>query len=506
MSLLGLDVGTTGCKAVVFSSDGIIHTQAYKEYDLLYSGKGRVEFDSRRVMEIIKDIIRDAASKTTSDPITAMSVSSCGEAMTPVSGDRKILDNAILGFDERGLEYLPLILSRIGAKEVFNISGNKPAAFFSAPKLMWYKEYKPEVYDNARYFLSWPDLIFFLLGCEPVIDYSLANRTLLFDIENKIWSDKIINSTGLAREKLPDVAPSGIDIGVISDKIADELGLRRGVHCVTGGHDQCCNAIGAGANRSGQAAYGIGTFICITLTYSRKPDKDILFKNNLNLEHHVVPGQYVSFVYNTTGGSVLKWFRDEFSALEKETAKREGTDIYSDLIKNIPDCPTNLLVIPYFAPTGAPRFDMNTPGAILGLRLETSRWQVLKALMEGVTYYFADSINSFHETSMNIEEYRPTGGGAKSDIWLQIKADIMGKPFKRPKIIEASCLGAALLAGTATGVYDNLNQAVDNLVKIDKVFEPDGEKHSIYLEKMEMYKKMLNTISDFTFKDNKIYE
>ena len=154
MSLLGLDVGTTGCKAVVFSPDGIIRAQAYKEYDLLYSEKGWVEFDSRRVMEIIKDLIRDAASKTASDPITALSVSSCGEAMTPVSADRKILDNAILGFDERGLEYVPLFLDEIGEREVFNISGNKPAAFFSAPKLMWYKEYKPEVYDNARYFLS----------------------------------------------------------------------------------------------------------------------------------------------------------------------------------------------------------------------------------------------------------------------------------------------------------------------------------------------------------------
>ncbi len=372
MSLLGLDVGTTGCNAAVFSVEGIELARAYREYDLIRPQPGWAEFDSHEVWEKVKEVIQFVASKTAADPITALSVSSCGEAMTPVSSKRKILGNAIFGFDSRGSEYVSRFLEKVGERETFNISGNKPAVFFSAPKLIWYKENKPEIYDSAQYFLTWQDLIFFLLGCEPVIDYSLANRTLLFDMENEVWSEQLVTAAGLSPEKLPRIASSGIDIGAISDKMADTLGLKKGVRCVTGGHDQCCSALGSGVISSGQAAYGIGTFICITPTYSQKPDKEILYKNNLNLEHHLVPGQYVSFLYNMTGGSVLKWFRDEFSALEKKAAGEKGTDVYDDMIAQIPDNPTDLFILPYFAASGPPWFDARTPGTIFGLRLETS--------------------------------------------------------------------------------------------------------------------------------------
>ena len=499
MSLLGLDVGTTGCNAKVFSVEGTELAQAYREYDLIRPQPGWVEFNSREVWEKVKDVIQFVASETAGDPITALSISSCGEAMTPVSSKRKILGNAIFGFDDRGSEYVSRFIDNVGEKETFFINGNKPTAFFSAPKLIWYKENRPGIYNSAQYFLTWHDLIFFLLGCEPVIDYSLANRTLLFDLENEEWSEQLMTAAGISPEKLPRIAAPGIDIGTISDKMADLLGLKKGVHCVTGGHDQCCSALGAGVIHSGQAAYGIGTFICITPTYSQKPNKEILYENNLNLEHHLVSGQYVSFVYNMTGGSVLKWFRDEFSSLEKKTAGEKGTNVYDDMIAQIPDDPTNLFVLPYFAPSGPPWFDAETPGTIYGLRLENSRWEVLKALLEGVTYYFAEAMPVIQKAGIKIDEYRPTGGGAKSDKWIQIKADIMGKPFARPKISEAGCFGAAILAGTATGVYSDLQQAVEELIEIDRVFVPDKKRHDIYVEKLETYKKLRTVISDLAF-------
>jgi len=498
MSLLGLDVGTTGCKAAVFSVEGIVIAEAYREYNLLRPRQGWIEFDSHEVWKKVKDVISTTASETSEDPITALSISSCGEAMTPVSGDRKILGNAIMGFDERGSEYVSRFINKVGEKETFYITGNRPGVFFSAPKLIWYKNNRAEIYDKAQYFLTWHDLVFFLLGAEPVIDFSLANRTLLFDLENESWSDKLITAAGLSAEKLPRPASSGIDIGAISDKMADELGLNKGVRCVTGGHDQCCTALGAGVIRSGQAVYGMGTFICITPTFAEKPDKEIFYKNNLSLEHHVVNGQYVTFIYNMTGGSLLKWFRDEFSALEKKIAAKKGTDVYNDLIKQIPDKPTDLYVLPNFAPTGSPWFDSKTPGTIYGLRLETSRWDLLKALMEGTTYYFAESVQLAEQAGLKIDEYRPTGGGAKSDKWIQIEADILGVPFARPKVAEAGSLGAAMLAGTATGVYDSTKDAAEQLIKIDKVFEPNKEKHTTYRKKLEKYKKMHKAVKKLT--------
>jgi xylulokinase len=490
LSLLGLDIGTTGCKAAVYSEDGSLINLAYKEYHLIRSQPGWAEFDSREVWETVKELIQSVASKQNADPITAMSISSCGEAMTPVSDNRDILDNAILGFDDRGSEYVSKFIDNVGEKKTFYISGNRASHYFSAPKLIWYKENKPEIYNKARYFLAWPDLVFYLLGCEPAIDFSLANRTLLFDIEKEQWSEELLRACGISIDKLPPLKPSGTVIGTISDSIADRLGLQHGVECVMGAHDQCCNALGAGVIRSGQAAFSIGTFMCIAPAFSDKPNKEIFFQNKLNIEHHVVPNHFVAFIYNMTGGSVLKWFRDEFSALEKKVTQEQGSDVYNYLMSRIPEKPTDLLVLPFFAPTGAPSFDAKTPGTIFGLRLDTSRWTLLKGLLEGATYFFTESMEIIDLAGVQINEYRPTGGGAKSDVWIQLIADIMGKVLVRPKILESGTLGAAILAGSATGIYDNLKQATEQIVKTDRIFEPDVKCNTIYQEKLEHYKKM----------------
>ncbi|MCL5019618.1 MAG: FGGY family carbohydrate kinase [Patescibacteria group bacterium] len=499
MSLLGIDVGTTGCKASVFSETGIPVTQAYREYNLLRPHPGWAEFDSREVWEKIKEIIKTVVPQTAADPITALSVSSCGEAMTPVSKNREILGNAILGFDERGEEYVARFITTVGEKETFMINGNSPNHSFTAPKLIWYRENKNDVYEKADYFLGWPDLIFFFLGIEPVTDYALANRTMLFDVNKEMWSDELINAAGISKAKLPRVVPPGTDVGTISGTIADELGLPRNVRCVTGSHDQCCTALGAGVVKSGQAAYGIGTFICITPVFSGIPDKEILYRNHLNFEHHVIPGKYVLFLSNMTGGAVLKWFRDEFAVLEKKIAQESQTDVYAELVRHISDLPSNIYVLPYFSPTGSPYFDARTPGAVIGLRFDTTRWEILKALLEGATYYFAEGVQALKDL-VTIDEYRPTGGGAKSDAWLQMKADIMGKSFARPKIIEASSLGAVMLAGTATGIYSSFHQATEQLVKIDRIFEPDAKKHTIYQEKLEKYKLIRSSLVDLAKK------
>ena len=479
MSLLGIDVGTTGCKVMVISADAEILAFVQREYDYIRPHPGWAELDSAAVWGHIQDAIREVAVKTAHDPITALSVSSMGEAMTPVSRERTILGNCLLGFDTRGEETLNK-LAALDPVMFFERCGNAPSTVYGGQKLIWLRDNRPELFDKTYKFFGWADLVAYLLGGDPVIDYSLANRTLFMDVSRTVWSDETLDYVGMPVEKLPDLAQAGTVVGTVSEAMAESLGLPSNVRIVIGAHDQCANATGLGVTRPGLAAYGLGTYICITPTYDAIPPAETMLASGLNVEHHALPDLYVSFYYNLTGGALLKWFRDTFAPLEKTQAEAEGVDVYDLLLAEMPADPTDLMVLPHFAPTGPPYFDNQPAGLIAGLTLETSRGQFIKGLLEGVTYYFREGLERMAAGGIDIDECRVSGGGARSDVWLQIKADILGRPLVRPQIIEASVLGAAILAGVGGGVYNSVEEAMATLVKFDRIFEPDARRQRQY--------------------------
>ncbi len=478
MSLLGIDIGTTGCKAAVFSADGTMLHLAYREYPTLHPAAGAAELDSSLVWNSVRDVISEAASKTGADPVKALCVSSFGEGAVPVSSDRGILGNTILGSDSRGEEYVSLLPEQ---NEFFRTNPNILAPCYTMPKLCWLRDNQPDEYEKADHFLLWDGMIGFMLGCDPFITFSGANRTLLFDIHNEGWSDDLIKRSGLDRSKLPRCIPGGEIAGTVSDSAASELGLPKGVLVVAGGHDQCCNALGAGIAEGGKAVDGIGTFECIAPVYDHIPDAEVMLEIGLNVEHHVVNGLYTSFLYNQAG-SLVKWFRDVFAADIKD-----DENVYETLNREMPDDPTDLLVLPYFEPSGSPDFVTECTGSIHGLKLNTQRGDILKAVMESVTFYFARHIGSLAKVGIDTSQFVATGGGAKSDRWLQIKADILGVPFIRPKSTECGIAGAAILAGAASGDFNSLKEGINALVAFEHTFEPDPDKHSVYKEKLKQY-------------------
>ncbi|OGV75386.1 MAG: hypothetical protein A2340_05110 [Lentisphaerae bacterium RIFOXYB12_FULL_60_10] len=340
------------------------------------------------------------------------------------------------------------------------------------------------MYDRAWKFLLWGDLVAFMLGCEPVTSLSLANRTLLLDIRKEQWSDRVLKEAGIDRDKLPGVAASGTVVGTVSDTVAGELGLPRGVRVVLGGHDQCCSSLGAGIDRAGRAVCGLGTFECITPVYDHIPEAAAMRARGLNVEHHVLPGLYVSFIYNQSG-SLVRWFRDTFAAGGSRT---DG--LYDRLTAEMPAEPSRQLVLPYFEPSGAPQYVTDAAGVIAGLRMDTPRGEILKAILESVTFYFVKSLETLREMGVDASGFVATGGGARSDRWLQIKADIFGVPFVRPVITECGTLGCAMLAGLGTGVFHTTAEAVGRFVKVDRVFEPDAARHRIYRERVAQYDEL----------------
>jgi xylulokinase len=494
MSLMGIDVGTTGCKAAAFSEAGDCLAAAYREYPTIRPQEGWAILDSKYVWRQVRETIAEVAARAKTDPVTALCVSSMGEAVTPVSLGREILGPCILSSDIRGGEFVTELESRIGREEFYGINPNIPGLQYSYPKLAWLRRHEPGLFDRADLFLLWGDLVAFMLGCEPLTSYSLANRTMLFDIRKERWSDRLLSLCGMSAAKLPRPVPSGTVAGTIPASTAAELNLPAGVRVVVGGHDQCCNSLGAGIHAPGSAVCGIGTFECITPTYDRIPEPAPLLEYGLNVEHHVLPGLFVSFIYNQAG-SLVRWFRDTFARADCRLTGAE--EIYDTLVREMPEEPTRLLVLPYFEITGPPAFVVDASGVIAGLKVGTTRGEILKAIMECTTLYFVDSMRALSGMGMNTSEFVATGGGSRSDAWLQIKADVFGVPFVRTRWVDGAVVGAAILAGTAAGMYGSAAEGVARLVRRDRIFEPDPARHEAYRRKLEHYRALFPLMKDF---------
>jgi xylulokinase len=335
-----------------------------------------------------------------------------------------------------------------------------------------------------------------MLGADPVVDFSLANRTLLFDIHKGNWSDALLEDVGLDRSKLPATAPSGTVIGTVSEHIASALGLPAGVRIVSGAHDQCANAVGCGVVDSGSAVYGMGTFHCITPVFAVQPDLQAMIARGLNTEHHAIPDRYVCFIYNQ-GGSLVKWFRDTFSAVEHRQAEVDGRSVYPMLFGEFPAGPSSVMVLPHFSTTGPPDFIADSSGLMAGLRLETRRGEVLKGIIEGAAFYLKEVVDSLPQTGIQTESYRAVGGGSQSDVWVQTCADIFGQPFTRPVITEAGALGAAIIAGVGAGLFESYTQAVAAMVKLERTFEPDPHQHERYQIRYQHYQRLWPLMADW---------
>lgn len=441
--------------------------------------------------------IARAAGGTTEDPVEALAVSSLGEAMVPVTRDRQVLGPSIIGnFDQRGKEYLAELQSRLSMEGLYSISGNTIGNNYSITKLMWIRDNWAEQYLRADKFLLWGSFVSYMLGADPAVDFSLANRTLLFDLALRTWSPELLELADLEGEKLPVTVPAGSVIGTVDSRIAEELGLPTGVRIVCGAHDQCATAVGCGVLEKGQAVYSMGTFTCITPVFSRLRPPQVMLELGLNTEHHAAPGRYVSFIYNA-GGSMVKWFRDTFAGAEHRQAEEAGRDIYAELMGEMPEGPSGLVVLPHFATTGPPAFIPDSASVIAGARLETTRGQILKAVIEGSTFGLKECVDSLPPTGIEVQDFRVVGGGSKSDHWIQVCADIFGRPFVRPAVTEAGALGAAIIAGVGSELFPSFQAGVEAMVRPGERFEPDQPRHTLYRDWFELFKELWPTTAGF---------
>lgn len=495
MSYLGLDIGTGGCKAVVFDHEGHELASAFREYQILHPHPNWAELDPLEVIEKCFELIREVNSLT-GDPVSAMGVSSQGEAFTPVGKNGEVLGNAMVSSDSRAVEITSSWSTAFGEEKIYQITGHTPHPLFTLYKLLWVKENQPEIWEKTRYFLCFEDFFHFKVGLKPRISWPLAGRTMLFDVTKHQWSKEILHVIGLDPGKLAQPVPSGKEAGYIEEEIAMGLGFKNRVLVASGGHDQTCAALGAGITKHGLCMYATGSVECFCPILLKPSFSGELMKNNLCCYDFTVAGHYTSVAYSLTGGNILRWMRDQLGQEEVSMAQQSGENAYSLLLNKMPDAPTDLLVLPYFSASGTPYFDTLAKGAIIGLQHTTSKGEITKALLEGVAFEMKLNLELMEESGMEVDTFIATGGGTRNDNWTQLKADILNKKVIVRNVREAGCFGAALLACSAetkVPVEDILHQNQPD----GKSFYPDPEKAMFYEEKFNEYKRLYPAIRQF---------
>ena len=490
MSLLGLDIGITGCKAVAFALDGATLAHAYREYSLYQPHPGWMELDAGEVWQAVCEVIGRVTAAAAHDPVTALSVATHGESVLPVDTAGRPLSRFITALDTRAAEQARWWQEQLGRERIFQITGLPLHPMYTVNKLMWLRQHQPEVYNAARRFLCMQDFVFHQLGLPPALDYSLAARTMAFDVGRLAWSEEIVELAQLDVGRLSRLLPSGSVVGEVPASAARLLGLRAGVVAVTGGHDQPAGALGCGAIAAGIAMDSTGTVECVGVAMSRLVLDNALLAGNLPVSPHTAAGMTIVFGYSTTGGALLRWYRDTFGEAELAQAHASGRDVYDLILEQASPGPSPVLILPHFVGSGTPWMDAASKGAILGLDLSTTRGQIVKAMLDSVSYEIKLSLDAMEAAGIAVEELRAFGGGARSPLWLQVKADVYGKPVRAMDVAEAPCLGVAILAGAATGAFASVDEGLSRMVRATQTYHPDPAMVERYEERYALYQQV----------------
>ena len=497
---MGLDIGSSACKSAIFTLEGDPISIQTLEYSMSHPQPGWCELDPKEVWSRLRESVKKSirASNVKPEDIVGISISSQGEAVIPVDGYGEWLYPAIHAFDNRTTHQCEWWERNLGRLKIFKITGQPLHPMYSINKIMWMRGNRPSIFRRTRKFLCFEDYIIFKLTGKFATDYSIASRTMAFDIVKKGWSNEMLSVANLSEEILPDPLPSGKAVGEVNSVSARETGLKKGTIVSTGGHDQACGALGVGAVQSGPTMDATGTVECLAVA-SEKPHLDRrTLSSNYPCYCHVKDDMYIMLAWNPTAGSLLRWIRDQFCEKEMDQVKKvskSAYDLMTERAKSSPLGSSGLYVLPYFMGSGTPTFNPDARGAMLGLTISHTKADIIRAVLEGITYDLKQNIELLESYGLKISSLKAIGGGARSEFWLKLKADITGKKVELPNIGESAVLGAAILAGVGTKIFSNVHTAIKKIYKRKRIYYPNERNQPIYEYRYRTYKEIYPTLS-----------
>ena len=498
--LLGLDVGTTGARAVAVDESGHLISEASSEYPLHTPHPGWAEQDPEDWWRGAKEALSEVAGQV-EDQAVGIGLTGQMHGSVFLNSSDEVIRPALLWNDQRTEKQCEKITEAVGAERLIRIAGNPALTGFQAPKVLWLHDEEPENYENTSRVLLPKDYVRLKLTGEYATDASDAAGTLFLDVGKRNWSQEILDALEVPIEWMPTVHEGPENTGKLRENVANELGLPSGIPVAAGGGDNAAAAVGVGVVQEGVISSSVGTSgVIFAHTGEFTPDPS----GALHAFCHAVPDAYHLMGVTLSAGGSLAWWHDTLD-------ERFDYEELSELAAQAPPGSEGLLFLPYLSGERTPHSDPAARGSFFGLTNRHDKSHMTRALMEGVIFSLRDSVEIMRELGTPIEQVRATGGGAKGELWRQLQADIYGLPIHRTTTDEGPAYGAALLAGVAAGVYEDVQEASAQVELRDGATEPEEENVRFYEEYYEVYRtlypatyKQMHRLSELAARKNKL--
>ena len=494
--ILSVDIGTTALKLALFDEQGQILAQATKEYQLLTPSALVVEMSVDTYWKAFKAAIADVIGRSQISPqeIAALGISAQGETLIVVDGAGDPLRNAIVWLDNRAQQEAEILSQEFGDEHAYKVTGQVSIVpTWPASKILWLKRNEPQLFGRVGKYLLIEDYFIYRMTGQLVAEGSLLCSTVYWDITSKTWWDDMLHFLGVSTHQLPAIKESGEPVGEILPQVAQELGLSPNTVICTGALDQAAGAIGVGNIAPGVFSENTGAALAICATVDR-PTFDP--RGRMPCHYHGMPDTYMEHTF-TTGGMALRWYRDRFCQMELEEAAAKGRDAYdilTELAGQVAPGAEGLTMLPHLQGAMAPDANPKAKGVFYGFTLRHEKQHFVRAILEAIACTVKRNIDSLEELGIHIEEIRCLGGGSRSSLWNQIKADMIGRPVVTTSSPEAACLGAAILAGKAIGMFSSLQDACEQMVAIKDRFEPNPDNAPAYAATYERYVELYDRL------------
>ncbi|MBE5801233.1 MAG: xylulokinase [Clostridiales bacterium] len=490
--LLGVDLGTSGTKTVLFDVNGQAIASETVEYPLHQPQNGWAEQAPEDWWDAARTTIRSVIDQSgvNAQDIKGLGISGQMHGLVLLDADGNVLREAILWCDGRTQEECDEITNTIGRERLIQITANPALTGFTAGKILWVRKHEPELWAKVRHILLPKDYVRFKLTGEYASEMSDASGTNLLDVPNRCWSKEILDALNIDDNLMPRLTESSDVAGYITSEAAQVTGLIPGTPVAGGAGDNAAAAVGTGVVVEGKAFTTIGTS-GVVFAHSDKVQIDP--QGRVHTFCAAVPGAYTVMSCTLAAGLSLKWYRDTFCQAEIDAAKEMDTDPYILMNQQAEKSPigaNRLIFLPYLMGERSPLLDSNARGAFIGLSAIHTRKDLLRAVMEGVTYSQRQNLDVLRQMHVAPETMLACGGGAKSPFWRKMMADVFNMPVKTVKNTEGPALGAAILAGVAAGIYKDIPTACAQVIRENEPLTPGTAEHNAYERVYSVYESL----------------
>lgn len=490
--LVGIDVGTTGAKAMVLDAEGNMVSSGYREYECIYPKQDWVEQDAELLVQQTFGACRDAVEKggIENEAIVGVGFSVQRATFLLLDENNDVLGDNFYGWqDNRAATEIEYITSKIPATELYKIAGMPVTPIFSLEKIVWIMRNDPERYGKVKKILLTSDYVMWRFGTDDFYcERTNACCSGMLDVHDLTWSDRILDTFGIEKEKLGILVDPGTVIGSVSSEAAALSGLKEGTPLVTGTGDQQCAALGAGVSEPGVASLTLGTAGLLVVGTGEPMLED-------RSGFMMVPSTGILGMYEVEGiqlgaASSYRWIRDTIADLEKEEASHNSKDPYNLMEKHINRSKpgsNGVLFMPFLIGSGYPYWNFEAKGSFMGLKFSNTKSDLIRSVMEGICLESRDMYEKMKENNIEIKSLTMTGGATRSPAWRQMIADMFNVEVKQLKIGDATIVGAAILAGVGTGKFKNAVEGVSKMVNYTETIEPIPENTAVYDRVYDVY-------------------